>query len=240
MMIISAGFMKSASTLIRDYQIEMINLASKRNGQKMLEKFSSGRGAAYRGQLNLKMFLLLMTINLLYGDIALKTHLGPTFFVRLLVILGLVKVTYSYRSPRDVGLSMLDHGDRSRQRESDVPGEKRGFGDVYKVSDAIPKVKQEIKNWCGWQTFGDALLIRYEDFMTDKATSLKKILEYLCYGYELNSADFDTLLHKYETVKSRNFNKGTIERCKAEIDGSGLAECNQALEKELNDMQCVA
>ncbi len=60
--------------------------------------------------------------------------------------------------------------------------------------------------------------------MTDKATSLKKILEYLCYDYEPNSADFDTKFHKYETVKSRNCSEGTIERGKAEIHGPGLVE----------------
>ena len=88
--------MKSASTIICDYQIEMMKLATKRNGQSVLEKLSSGRGRAYRGKLDFKTFIILFYINIFHGDIVLKSHGKPTFFVRLLVNLGLAKVTYSY------------------------------------------------------------------------------------------------------------------------------------------------
>lgn len=238
MIIISAGFMKSASTLIHDYQVDMIALASKRNGQKQLERFSSGRGAAYRGKLDIKTFLILIVINFLYGDTALKTHSGPTFFVRLLVALGLAKVTYSYRDPRDVALSMLDHGNRTRQKEGENVKDNRGFRNVHEVSDALPQVKQEIENWYGWRDFGKVLLIRYEDFMTKKAESLQAIAEHL--DYDLSDADLKSLLDKYTDLKSRNFNKGTVERYKEELSAPELAVCNEALKQELKDMNYAA
>ncbi|NEQ54159.1 MAG: sulfotransferase domain-containing protein [Leptolyngbya sp. SIO3F4] len=235
MIIISAGFMKSASTLIHDYQIEIINLVARRNGQKMLEKFSSGRGAAYRGKLDLKTFVLLVIINFIFGDIALKTHSGPTFFVRLLVSLGLAKVTYSYRDPRDVALSMLDHGNRTRQKEGENFKDNRGFSDVFKVEDAIPKVRQEIDNWYGWRDFKDVHLVRYEDFMNNKEDVLKQMISYL--GYEMNALDFDKLLEKYQTVKSRNFNKGTSGRYKVDMSPDDLELYNITFSEELSDME---
>lgn len=233
MIVISAGFMKSASTLIHDYQVDMIELASKRSGQKQLEKFSSGRGAAYRGKLDLKTFLILIVINFLYGDVALKTHSGPTFFVRVLVALGLAKVTYSYRDPRDVALSMRDHGIRTRKK-GEIFKDHRGFSDVHKVADALPKVKEEIENWYGWRDFGNVLLIRYEEFMTQKAKCLQEIAQHL--NYDLSQGDLQTLLDKYTDLKSRNFNKGTVERYKEELSATDLATCNKALARELKDM----
>lgn len=233
MIVISAGFMKSASTLIHDYQVDMIELASKRSGQKQLEKFSSGRGAAYRGKLDLKTFLILIVINFLYGDVALKTHSGPTFFVRVLVALGLAKVTYSYRDPRDVALSMRDHGIRTRKK-GEIFKDHRGFSDVHEIADALPKVKEEIENWYGWRDFGNVLLIRYEEFMTQKAKCLQEIAQHL--NYDLSQGDLQTLLDKYTDLKSRNFNKGTVERYKEELSATDLATCNKALARELKDM----
>lgn len=235
MIIISAGFMKSASTLIHDYQIEMIDLSSHRSGQKILEKFSSGRGTAYRGKLDFKTFLILIVVNFLFGDVVLKTHSGPTFYVRLLVKLGLAKVTYTYRDPRDVALSMVDHGIRTRKKELEYPEDNRGFRNILKVEDTIPQIKQEIDNWYGWKNFGDVLLIKYEDLMNDKANSLRKIVDYL--GYNLSDSDFEILVSKYTSLKSRNFNKGTIERYKSEMSPTDLQIYNQALQKELTDMQ---
>ena len=227
--------MKSASTLIHDYQVEMIDIASKRNGQKQLEKFSSGRGVAYRGKLDLKTFLLLIVINFLFGDIALKTHSGPTFYVRLLCSLGLAKATYSFRDPRDVALSMLDHGNRTRQKEPEYPGDIRGFRNVEEVPDTFSQIGYEIDNWYKWKDFGDVWFIKYEDFMTNKSKTLKEIADYL--GYDLSDADFETLLSKYAAVKSRNFNKGTTERYKSEMSASDLEICRQTWRKELSDMQ---
>lgn len=235
MIIISAGFMKSASTLVHDYQIEMLDLSSRRSGQKILEKFSSGRGTAYRGKLDFKTFLILIVVNFVFGDVVLKTHSGPTFYVSLLIKLGLAKVTYTYRDPRDVALSMVDHGKRTREKEPENIHDDRGFRNIIKVEDTIPQIKQEIDNWYGWKNFEDALLIKYEDLMNAKVDTLKMIAIYL--NYNLSDSDFKILIDKYASVKSRNFNKGMVERYKLEMTPSDLQIYNQALHQELKDMQ---
>ncbi len=126
---------------------------------------------------------------------------------------------------------MLDHGNRTRQKPPEKPNDTRGFRDVHNV-DAIPAVKQEIDSWYGWKAFDDVLLIRYEEFM-DQKDALEKIANYL--GYKISSSEFDQLLDKYTAVKSRNFNKGTIERYKAEMSASELQAFNQSLQVELKD-----
>ena len=237
MIIISAGMMKSASTVICDYQIEMTKLIAKRNGQSVLLKFSSGRGRAYRGKLDFKTFILLLYINYIHGDIVLKSHSSPTFFVRLLINIGLAKVTYTYRDPRDAVLSMVDHGARTR-KELIEKGEtlegQRGFRHIHQIKDALPEIKRELYIFSKWKEFDDVMLIRYEDFIENKCAYLTKIADYL--GYKLSKQDLDSIYQKYEISKPKNFNKGTKERYKTEMTAVELELCNQVFQNNLETM----
>ena len=234
MIIISASCRKSASTLIFDYQRDIIQLAEKRNGQLVLQRFSTGKG--YRGKLDLKTFILLIYINFRYGSIVLKTHSQPTFYVRLLVDLGLAKVIYSYRDPRDVILSMIDHATRTRKElneQGDSVDTKRGFADIYCVEDAIPRAMEEIKNWYMWSNFKDVLFIKYETFIQDKLKHINKIATYL--GYELNEQELNNIHEKY-SLKSRNFNKGIAGRYKTEMNSAEIKLCHKNFQNALQDM----
>lgn len=230
--------MKSASTIICDYQIEMMKFTAKRNGQSVLEKFSSGRGRAYRGKLDFKTFLILLYVNFVHGDIVLKSHAGPTFFAKLLVNLGLAKVSYSYRDPRDAVLSIIDHGARTR-KELIEKGESlegtRGFRHIHNVEDALPEIKKELPKVCAWKKFDGVQLIQYEDFIGNKRDYLTKIAEYL--GYNLSKQDLDTIYQKYETSKPQNFNKGTKDRYQTEMKPEEIKLCNQAFYDELKEIE---
>ena len=234
MIIISASCRKSASTLIFDYQRDMVQLAENKNGQLRLQKFSTGKG--YRGKLDIKTFLLLIYINFKYGSVVLKTHSGPTFFVRLLVNLGLAKVTYSYRDPRDVVLSMIDHGTRTRkelkQQEKSIYSTK-GFADIYSIEDALSRVREEIKNWYLWSNFKDVLLIKYESFVPNKLAYIKKIANHL--GYHINDRELNSIHQKY-SANSRNFNKGVVGRYTKEMNDKELKSCEEIFQVALKDM----
>jgi uncharacterized protein (DUF302 family) len=234
MIIISAGFMKSASTLLHDYQVEVIKTVTKKNGQKELERFSSGRGAAYRGNLDFKTFLILLYINFRYGDVVLKTHGAPTIYVKLLVDWGLAKVTYTYRDPRDVALSMLDHGIKTREKlvsADDTLKSSVGFRDVCSVKDAMPRIQREINIWYKWKTFEKKFSVKYESFMDCKLEYLRQMIDYL--GYEISESQIQTIFEKYESTKSRNFNKGIAERFKAEMKSEEIDLFNKNFGQDL-------
>lgn len=237
MIIISAGFMKSASTLLHDYQTEIIKISKNRSGQKALEHFSSGIGTAYRGNLDLKTFLLLIYVNFRYGDVVLKTHGEPSIYVRLLVDWGLAKITYSYRDPRDVALSMVDHGAKTREKllsaGESLQGSK-GFRQVYTVNDAIPLIQKEIEVWYKWKAFGDAFYVEYRSFIQNKFEYLNSIVDYL--DFSLSESDLNNIFEKYENTKSRNFNKGKGERFRTEMKEEDINLLNKNFEQDLSAM----
>lgn len=238
MIIISASCRKSASTLIFDYQRTILETASKKTGQLELQKYASGKG--YRGRLDLKTFFLLIYLSFRYGDIVLKTHAEPTIYVKFLIILGLCKVTYSYRDPRDVALSMLDHGEKTRQKlsiedsEAKSKSNKQGFSDIYTLEQTIPRVSSEIDAWYKWQGIKDVMFIRYESFIKDKFKYVKDISEYL--GYSLEEDEVRAIYERYESGFNRNFNKGLSERYKSEMKPEEIEFFNQAFQRSLSDM----
>ncbi|PSN18792.1 hypothetical protein C7271_10655 [filamentous cyanobacterium CCP5] len=236
MIIISAGFRKSASTLIYDFEVGLIGKFSNRKGQKELERFSTGRGRAYRGRLDLKTFLILLYINFRHGDVVLKTHGSPTFFIELLISLGLAKATYTYRDPRDVILSMMDHGKRTR--EKDVHGEntklKKGFSDVFSPEDTMPYINEDIQAWYKWSSLKNVLTIEYENLMANKEKELGEIASFL--GFEGKEADLEELVQKYSNFKNNNFNKGEAGRYLSEMSPDSLEYLKKYIGNDLKKM----
>ena len=53
---------------------------------------------------------------LMGNTFAIKAHAGPSSTSRLLQSLGLLRITYIYRDPRDAMLSAFDYGQRVLQR----------------------------------------------------------------------------------------------------------------------------
>lgn len=237
MIVISAGMMKSASTIVCDYEIEIMKLTSRRNGQFKLLNFSSSKVRAYRGKLDFKTCIILILINYIYGDIVLKSHSGPTIFARLLMIMGIAKVSYTYRDPRDAVLSMMDHGERTRKEllngGQSLEG-KRGFRHIYKIEDALPEIKNEINNCCKWKEIKGVLLIRYENFIENRYDYINTIASFL--ERNLEDKDISSIYQKYEINKPENLNKGTKNRYIHEMNEEEVALCNSYFLDELNEL----
>src|SRR5687767_14710655 len=61
--------------------------------------------------------LAMVTVPALMGNrFVIKAHAGPTAASRLLQSLGLLRITYIYRDPRDAMLSAFDYGQRALQK----------------------------------------------------------------------------------------------------------------------------
>lgn len=231
MIIISSSIPKSASTLVRNYQQDLLALAD-HNNTVAQEEFKKYSNCGFLRGIYFQDFLIIIFLKIKYGNIVIKTHSKPAFFIKLLIALGLAKATFCYRDPRDIILSAIDHGERTRTGLDPSNACKN----MVTVKDSLPIVKPWTSNWYKWKEFGKVFFIRYEDLMENKISYLQQMSDY--FNLKLKKEQIEEIYLKHEKIKKTawNFNKGTTERYKSEMNSSDLLLCNQELKNILEDM----
>ncbi|RPJ22611.1 MAG: hypothetical protein EHM33_23075, partial [Chloroflexi bacterium] len=68
------------------------------------------------GVLSARRLAMVTLPALLVNTFVIKAHAGPTSTSRLLQRLGLLRITYIYRDPRDAMLSAYDYGQRALKK----------------------------------------------------------------------------------------------------------------------------
>jgi len=229
MIIINSSIQKSGSTLIFNYQKDLLRLSKRKNAQARFNRYSY-YGFVHR--VNLRVFFIMLYSYLFYGDFVVKTHTGPTFFIKLLLRLKLARATFSYRDPRDVILSAIDHGEKTR-RDKDITG---AFREFETVEGSITLVRKWTRLWYQWKKFNHVLFIRYEELMENKKEVLQQMASHLNFplGHKQIDAIYNT--HEINKEKSWNFNKGTTYRYRTEMDPEDLKLCNDAFSGSLHEM----
>lgn len=231
MIIISSSIPKSASTLVYNYQKDLLTLANLNNtiAQEEFKKYSN---CGFLKGIYVWDFLIIIFFKIKYGNIVIKTHSKPTFLIKLLINLGLAKATFCYRDPRDIILSAIDHGERTRKGLNTSNACKN----MVSVKDSLLIVKSWTSNWYKWQEFGKVFLIKYEDLMENKLSYLQQMSDY--FNLKLKKEQIEEIYLKHEKIKKTawNFNKGTTERYKTEMNSSDLLLCNRELKNILEDM----
>jgi len=171
-------------------------------------------------------------LNFRYGNVVVKTHCAPTPLISLIQGSSFSKATYCYRDPRDVILSAIDHGRRSREG-IDKTGAFIGF---EKVLDSIPIVNSMLDNFYLWQKVPNTLFIRYEDVMNEPEKQLKNMINFL--GWSIADDELKKLVDKYDKNKgeSWNFNKGTTCRWKSEMSAEEIEATTKAFYPFLEKM----
>ncbi len=229
MIVISSSLQKSGSTLVFKYQNDIIKYSKKPSAQEHFNKYSY---YGYVEKINFMIFVVLIYLNYRYGDIVVKIHRKPTLFIKLLIYSGIAKATFSFRDPRDVILSAIDHGKRSRSGLDST----RAFKDFENVDKGLQIVKNWTKNWYKWKRYNKVLFIRYESMMKDKMKYIRELADYL--GYKLTEKEIKEMYENNEKSRddSWNFNVGTTYRYKTEMDEHELSICRQNLSEILSDM----
>ena len=230
MIVINNGVPKSGTTLILEYQKSLIMMSSSRNG---LEEWRMQNGMFFIPTIEDADLATLLKIENDFGDLVIKMHRPPwENNTRRIVEEFNAKVTCCYRDPRDVVLSAIDHGVRTR-KGLDKSG---AFANIETIDDGIREFKQWVNIYFGWHEYGHALMIKYEDLMADKLSVLKKMADYL--GINPGEAVLKKIHDKHQREKetSWNFNKGTSYRWRNEMSESQLATCNELLSEEIMQM----
>ena len=164
----------------------------------------------------------LLVITFSHGPVVVKTHCPASPLVKWLINLGLAKATYCYRDPRDVVLSVIDHGEKRRKGVI----EPKAFAEYENVLQTIPMIKTHLNFCSSWNTFGKVHVLRYEELNKNKFNEIRKMADYL--QWEIHEDDLKHIIQKHERLKYTHsrFNKGVTQRYKNEMSESELLACN--------------
>jgi hypothetical protein len=117
---------------------------------------------------------MVMIPALLGKTFVIKAHAGPTISSRLLSALGLLRITYIYRDPRDAMLSAYDYGQRALAK-----GQPNAFSHLQDFQKSLEFMMDYIYIWDKWMQEKNILHARYEDLLTNYETESAHLVGYL-------------------------------------------------------------
>jgi hypothetical protein len=111
---------------------------------------------------------------LLGKTFVIKAHAGPTSVSRMLQVLGLLRVTYIYRDPRDAMLSAYDYGQRALSK-----GRPNAFSHLTDFEKSLDFMLGYARIWQKWTQEKGVLIARYEDLLTGYDAEAARLVEFL-------------------------------------------------------------
>ena len=111
---------------------------------------------------------------LMGNTFVIKAHAGPTAASRLLQSLGLLRVTYIYRDPRDAMLSAFDYGQRALTK-----GRPNAFSHLTDFQKSLDFIMEYVRIWEKWINEKNVLIARYEDLLTNYDEEVKRLVGFL-------------------------------------------------------------
>jgi hypothetical protein len=197
MIIISAGLQKAGSGLYFNLVNDLLIASGGDDAREIKRAYQLDDILQHHncniGDLRWAQIKKLLLPHLQGKRFVVKTHSKPTFVVKLLIVLGIVKALCIYRDPRDVVLSALDHGQKIRAR-----GEQHTFASCLTVDNTIPQVKHWLGDTIRWMELKDVLTVRYEDLLAEPVAELQRLAAFI--GIDCAAAGIDpaALLSRYQ------------------------------------------
>jgi len=162
------------------------------------------------GVLSLRRLAMVAIPALAGNTFVIKAHSGPTTWSRLLSTLGLLRITYIYRDPRDAMLSAFEYGQRALAK-----GRPNAFSHLNDFEKSLAFMDGYVRIWEKWQAEKNVLVARYEDLLQDYVTESARLVEFL----KLNGSkpEVQGVIEKYRPAKAEgqqglHFYKGKIGR----------------------------
>lgn len=138
--------------------------------------------------------------------IIIKTHTRPDPCVIDMINRGAAIVHATYRDPREMALSMLDHGQKSRELG------RKSFSELVTLNDALHNIRGQVDSLTQWLYRINCLPIFYQDLAFRMPLMTQRLMNYLM-------LDGDPKIIKQYVLKKRfiQFNKGIRNRYKEEM-----------------------
>ena len=126
------------------------------------------------GVLSLRRLSLVALPALLGNTFVIKAHAGPSQWSRFLSRMGLLRVTYIYRDPRDAMLSAYEYGQRALEK-----GQPNAFSHLIDFETSLVFMEDYLRIWEKWRMEKDVLIARYEDLLMEYETESARLVEFL-------------------------------------------------------------
>jgi hypothetical protein len=155
--------------------------------------------------------LTMVTVPALLGNtFVIKAHAGPSAASRFLEAVGLLKVTYIYRDPRDAMLSAFDFGQRAIEK-----GRPNAFSHLTDFQKTLDFMAEYVRIWEKWMSEKTPLIARYEDLLTNYDHEVSRLVGFL----ELDGTrpEVQNVIEQYrpganDSQQGLHFYKGKIGR----------------------------
>jgi len=119
--------------------------------------------------------LAMVTVPALAGKtFVIKAHAGPTTWSRLLSRMGLLRITYIYRDPRDAMLSAYEYGQRALKK-----GRPNAFSHLGDFEKSLAFMQDYVRIWEQWQAEKGVLIARYEALLQDYEAESARLVDFL-------------------------------------------------------------
>ncbi|MFN2120632.1 MAG: sulfotransferase domain-containing protein [Anaerolineales bacterium] len=147
---------------------------------------------------------------ILGNTFVIKAHSKPTAASRILRAVGLLRITYIYRDPRDAMLSAMNYGQRALSK-----GRPNAFSAVSDFGDAVPFMLEYVRIGQAWAQEESVLISRYEDLLEDYDRECRRLCRHLGLDFEepaVKSAIEGSRPGRAEGRQGTHFFKGQIGR----------------------------
>ena len=147
---------------------------------------------------------------LLGNTFVIKAHAGPTSTSRLLQRLGLFRISYIYRDPRDAMLSAFEYGQRGLKR-----GRPNAFSYLTDFQKSLDFIMDYVRIWDRWNWEKNVHITRYEDLQSDYVNEVNRLVKFL--KLDGDKVEVQKVIESYhgpvvDGQKGLHFNKGKIGR----------------------------
>ncbi|MEY2816562.1 MAG: hypothetical protein RL275_25 [Chloroflexota bacterium] len=155
--------------------------------------------------------LAMVTIPTLLGNtFVIKAHAGPSSASRLLASMGILRITYIYRDPRDAMLSAFDYGQRALAK-----GRPNAFSHLSSFEKSVDFMMEYVHIWERWIGEKNVLIARYEDLLTNYDVESAKLVNHL--KLDANKPEVRAVIEQYrpganDGQQGLHFYKGKIGR----------------------------
>jgi hypothetical protein len=178
MIVLSVGMPRAGSgwhyNLIHDLMettgcVDARDIREKYRLQKILTEVNCNIGVLSARRLGMVALPALMG-----NTFVVKAHAAPTSASRLLQSLGLLRITYIYRDPRDAMLSAFDFGQRALQK-----GRPNAFSHLTDFQKTLDFIMDYVRIWEKWMNEKNVLTARYEDLLTNYDSEVTRLAGFL-------------------------------------------------------------
>lgn len=155
--------------------------------------------------------LAMVTVPALAGNtFVIKAHAGPSTWSRLLEMIGLLRVTYIYRDPRDAMLSAFDFGQRALGK-----GRPNAFSHLTDFQKTLDFMTEYVRIWEKWMGEKMPLIARYEDLLLNYDAEVNRLVGFL--KLDGSRPEVQAVIEQYRPEKGEgqqglHFFKGRIGR----------------------------